>query len=140
MDIQEIMKIIPHRYPFLLIDKVTYLEEGKKAKGIKNVSMNEYYFQGHFPQEPVMPGVLIVEALAQLGAVAILSMDGFKGKTAYFAGINSVKFRKKIIPGDILELEVEIVRLRSSFGIGKICAKKAGDIACEGEITFAIGA
>ncbi|SHI66106.1 3-hydroxyacyl-[acyl-carrier-protein] dehydratase [Clostridium amylolyticum] len=140
MDINEIMSIIPHRYPFLLIDKVTYIEKGKKAQGIKNVTMNEYFFQGHFPEEPVMPGVLIVESLAQLGAVAILSLEEFKGKTAYFAGINSVKFRKKVIPGDILNLEVEIVKLRSNFGIGKICAKVEDKVACEGEILFAIGA
>lgn len=140
MDIKEIMSIIPHRYPFLLIDRVTNIEKGKKAQGIKNVTMNEYFFQGHFPEEPVMPGVLIVEALAQLGAVAILSLEEFKGKTPYFAGINSVKFRKKVIPGDRLILEVEIVKLRANFGIGKICAKVEEEVACEGEILFAIGA
>ncbi len=140
MDIKEIMSIIPHRYPFLLIDRVTNVEKGKKAQGIKNVTMNEYFFQGHFPEEPVMPGVLIVEALAQLGAVAILSLEEFKGKIPYFAGINSVKFRKKVIPGDRLILEVEIVKLRANFGIGKICAKVEGEVACEGEILFAIGA
>ena len=105
MDIKEIMEIIPHRYPFLLIDKVESLE-GNKIVATKNVTMNEYFFQGHFPVEPVMPGVLIVEALAQAGAVALLTREEFKGKIAYFGGINNAKFRKKVVPGDTLTLEV----------------------------------
>ena len=139
MDIKEIQKIIPHRYPFLLLDRVDFIEPGKKAKGIKNVTMNEYFFQGHFPQEPVMPGVLIVEALAQLGAVAILSMEEYKGKIAYFAGIDKARFRRSVVPGDTLNLEVEIIKMRGSFGVGKATAYVGDEKACEGEIMFAIG-
>lgn len=139
LDVNEIKKIIPHRYPFLLLDRVTELEEGVKAKGIKNVSVNEPFFQGHFPQEPVMPGALIVESMAQLGAVAILSKDEFKGKTAYFAGIDKVRFREKVVPGDTLNLEVEIVKMRRNIGIGKAIATVDGKKVCEGELMFAIG-
>ena len=139
LDVNEIKKIIPHRYPFLLIDRVTELEEGVRAVGIKNVSVNEPFFQGHFPQEPVMPGVLQVEALAQLGAVALLSKEEFKGKTAYFAGIDKVKFRQKVVPGDTLRLEVEIVKMRRNMGIGKAVATVDGKKVCEGELMFAIG-
>ena len=119
MDINEIMKILPHRPPFLLIDKVEEIVEGEKIVAIKNVTMNEPYFVGHFPQEPVMPGVLIVEAMAQAGAVAVLSMDQFKGKTAYFGGIYKAKFRRKVVPGDTLRREVEIIKLKMNDGIGK---------------------
>lgn len=139
LDVNEIKKIIPHRYPFLLIDRVIELQEGVKAVGIKNVSVNEPFFQGHFPQEPVMPGVLQVEALAQLGAVALLSKEEFKGKTAYFAGIDKVKFRQKVVPGDTLRLEVEIVKMRRNMGIGKAVATVDGKKVCEGELMFAIG-
>ena len=117
MDINEIKEILPHRYPFLLIDKVISME-GNKIVAIKNVTVNENYFQGHFPAEAVMPGVLIIEALAQTGAVAILSKNEFKGKIAYFAGIDKAKFRRKVIPGDILRLEVEITKLRGRAGLG----------------------
>src|SRR5690554_1498442 len=102
LGIEEIMEIIPHRYPFLLIDRIVELEPGKRAVGIKNVTMNEYYFQGHFPQEPVMPGVLIIESLAQVGAVAILSLEEYKGKIAFFGGIKNARFKKKLVPGDKL--------------------------------------
>ena len=112
MDIKEIMSIIPHRQPFLLIDRVEEIVEGEKVIATKNVSYNEPFFAGHFPQEPVMPGVLIVEAMAQAGAVAILSMDEFKGKTAYFGGIKNAKFKKKVVPGDVLRLEVSIEKLK----------------------------
>lgn len=139
LDVNEIKKIIPHRYPFLLIDRVIELQEGVKAVGIKNVSVNEPFFQGHFPQQPVMPGVLQVEALAQLGAVALLSKEEFKGKTAYFAGIDKVKFRQKVVPGDTLRLEVEIVKMRRNMGIGKAVATVDGKKVCEGELMFAIG-
>ena len=138
MDIKEIMEIIPHRYPFLLIDKVLSCEENKIV-AIKNVTMNEYYFQGHFPVEPVMPGVLIIEALAQAGAVALLKKDEFKGKLAYFAGINKAKFRKKVVPGDTLRLEVELTKIRGSAGVGYGIAY-IGDVkVCEGELTFMVG-
>ena len=139
LDIQDIQKIIPHRYPFLLIDRVTEMEPGVKAVGYKNVTFNEYYFAGHFPEESVMPGVLIVESLAQLGAVAILSLDKNKGKIAYFAGINKARFRRKVIPGDTLNLEIEIIKTKGTVGIGKAVAKVNDDVACEAELMFAIG-
>ena len=122
LNIKEIMEIIPHRNPFLLIDTVTDLEPGVKATAIKNVTMNEPFFPGHFPKEPVMPGLLIVEALAQTGAVAILSLEEYKGKIAYFAGINNLKFKKKVIPGDTLKLEIEIIKKKGPIGIGKAVA------------------
>ena len=139
MDINEIMKILPHRPPFLLIDKVEEIVEGEKIVAIKNVTMNEPFFVGHFPQEPVMPGVLIVEAMAQAGAVAVLSMEQFKGKTAYFGGIDKAKFRRKVVPGDTLRIEVEIIKLKMNAGIGKGTAYVDGKKACEAEITFLIG-
>lgn len=139
MTIEEIKAIIPHRYPFLLIDRIEELEEGKKVVAKKNVTVNEPFFQGHFPQEPVMPGVLIIEALAQAGAVALLSLPDFKGKTAYFGGIDKAKFRRKVVPGDTLMLEVEILKVKSSAGIGKGIAYVDGKKAAEAELTFMIG-
>jgi len=139
LDAKQIMEIIPHRYPFLLIDKIEELEPGKKAIGYKNVTMNEYFFQGHFPVEPIMPGVLTVEALAQVGAVCLLSLDENKGKIGYFAGINNLKFKKKVVPGDTLKLEVEIIKQKGPIGIGKGIATVDGKIAVIGEFTFAIG-
>lgn len=138
MDINEIKEILPHRYPFLLIDKVISME-GNKIVAIKNVTVNENYFQGHFPAEADMPGVLIIEALAQTGAVAILSKNEFKGKIAYFAGIDKAKFRRKVIPGDILRLEVEITKLRGRAGIGYGIAYVDDKKVCEGELTFMVG-
>ena len=132
------MACIPHRYPFLLVDSVDILEEGKLAVGTKNVTINEPFFQGHFPQEPVMPGVLILEALAQVGAVLLLSEPEFKGKTAYFAGVNQARFRRKVVPGDVLKLEIEITKIRKSFGAGKGIATVNGEKAAEAEILFAI--
>lgn len=139
MNIQEIMETIPHRYPFLLLDRVEEVVAGEKAVAIKNVTMNEPFFQGHFPGEPVMPGVLIIEALAQAGAVALLSMPDFKGKTAYFGGIDKAKFRRKVVPGDVLTLEVEIIKVKSVAGIGKGIAYVDGKKAAEAELTFMIG-
>ena len=138
MDIKEIMDIIPHRYPFLLIDKVIKIEENK-ITAIKNVTANEYYFQGHFPTEPVMPGVLIIESLAQAGAVALLSKDEFKGKIAYFAGINNAKFRRKVFPGDTLRLEVELTKIRGKAGVGYGIAYVEDKKVCEGELAFMVG-
>lgn len=138
MDIKEIMEIIPHRYPFLLIDKVIKIEENK-ITAIKNVTANEHYFQGHFPAEPVMPGVLIIESLAQAGAVALLSKDEFKGKIAYFAGINNAKFRRKVVPGDTLRLEVELTKIRGKAGVGYGIAYVDDKKVCEGELTFMVG-
>ena len=138
MDIKEIMDIIPHRYPFLLIDKVIKIEENK-ITAIKNVTANEYYFQGHFPTEPVMPGVLIIESLAQAGAVALLSKDEFKGKIAYFAGINNAKFRRKVVSGDTLRLEVELTKIRGKAGVGYGIAYVEDKKVCEGELTFMVG-
>lgn len=139
MDIKEIMEIIPHRYPFLLIDKVIEIEEGKKIVAIKNVTMNEQFFQGHFPIEPVMPGVLIIEAMAQAGACAILSMEEYKGKIAYFGAINNAKFRDKVVPGDTLRLEVELLKLKKVAGIGKGVAYVGDKKVAEAEFTFMIG-
>ena len=137
-NVVEIMAVIPHRYPFLLLDSVEIIEPGKNAEGIKNVTINEPFFQGHFPQEPVMPGVLILEALAQVGAVLLLNEAAFKGKTAYFAGVNQARFRRKVVPGDVLKLEIEITKLRSSIGVGKGVATVNGEKAAEAEIMFSI--
>lgn len=139
LDIKQIMEIIPHRQPFLLIDRVTELVPGKSVKGYKNISYNEPYFAGHFPQEPVMPGVLQLEALAQLGAVAVLCQEENKGKTAYFAGVNSAKFKQKVVPGDRLDLECEIIKVKGPLGIGAVKATVNGKLACKAEISFMIG-
>ena len=139
MDIKEIREILPHRYPFLLVDKITEMEEGKRVKGYKNVTINEPFFQGHFPEYPVMPGVLVLEALAQVGAVAVLSMEQFKGKNPLFAGADKVKWRRQVMPGDKLELECEIIKIKGPIGIGKAVATVVGKKACEAEIMFAIG-
>ena len=139
MDVVEIMKILPHRYPFLLVDKIDFMEPGVKAVGYKNVTMNEYFFQGHFPGAPVMPGVLIIEALAQVGAVAMLSLPEFKGKIGYFTGIDKAKFRQKVFPGDTLRLEVEIIKRRGPIGIGKAVAYVDDKKAAEGVLSFFIG-
>ena len=136
---KEIMEILPHRAPFLLIDTIEELEPGVLALVKKCVSMNEPYFQGHFPGNPVMPGVLIMEALAQVGAVAILSQPEWKGRTAYFAGIDKAKFRKKVLPGDVLMLEMTIIKVKGPVGIGKAVATVDGKVVAEAELTFAIG-
>lgn len=139
LDKEQIKDIIPHRDPFLLIDEVIALDVGKSITAIKYVREEEYYFQGHFPQEKVMPGVLIIEALAQAGAVAILSMEEHKKKIAYFGGIKSARFRKKVVPGEVITLNLTIQRLRASVGTGVGEAFVDGKLACSCEILFAIG-
>ncbi|MFZ9857647.1 MAG: 3-hydroxyacyl-ACP dehydratase FabZ [Roseiflexaceae bacterium] len=138
MSVEDIMKVIPHRYPFLLIDRIVELEPGVRAVAIKQVTINEPFFQGHFPDYPIMPGVLIVEALAQTGAVAGMVLPENQGKIALFAGIESVRFRKPVVPGDSLRLEVTIEAMKR--GIGKASAKATvdGALACEGMLTFAL--
>ncbi len=139
ININQIMDIIPHRYPFLLIDRVIDVVPGEKITAIKNVTMNENFFTGHYPGEPVMPGVLIIEAMAQAGAFAILSLEEFKGRTPYFGAINNAKFRAKVVPGDTLRLEVEFVKLKKSAGIGKGIAYVGDKRVAEAELTFMIG-
>lgn len=134
----QIQEIIPHRYPFLLVDKIVEIEPGKKAIGIKNVTANEPFFQGHFPGNPIMPGVLQVEAMAQVGAVAVLSMEEYKGKLAVFTGIENTKFRKQVVPGDTLRMEVEMVSLRRGIGKGEAVAYVGDEVACKATIKFAI--
>ncbi|WP_158736961.1 3-hydroxyacyl-ACP dehydratase FabZ [Alteribacillus sp. YIM 98480] len=138
LSIEEIKDIIPHRYPFLLIDKVAELDEGKRAVALKNVSANEEFFNGHFPDYPVMPGVLIIEALAQTGAVAILKKEENQGKLALFAGIENCRFKSQVKPGDQLTLEVEILKLRGRIGKGKGVAKVGDTVAAETELVFAL--
>ena len=135
---KQIQEIIPHRHPFLLVDYIEDFEPGEFGIGYKCVTYREDFFAGHFPQEPVMPGVLIVEALAQTGAVAILGKDENRGKTAYFASINSAKFKRKVVPGDILTLETEIIKVKGPIGVGKATAKVGDEIACIAELTFAV--
>lgn len=139
LNTKQIMEIIPHRQPFLLLDTIEELEPGVRAVGKKCVSYNEPYFAGHFPKEPVMPGVLIIEAMAQAGAVAILSELENKGKTAYFAGISQARFKQKVIPGDVLTLELEIIKQKGPVGVGRGTAKVDGKLAASAELTFAIG-
>lgn len=136
---KEIMEIIPHRQPFMLLDTIEEMEEGKRAVGKKCVSYNEPFFAGHFPTEPVMPGVLIIEALAQVGAVAILSLPENKGKIAYFGGINSAKFKGKVVPGDVLMLETEIIKSKGPIGVGSARATVDGKVVVSAELTFAVG-
>ena len=134
----ELRAIIPHRQPFMLLDTIEELTPGIKAVAKKCVSYNEPFFQGHFPTEPVMPGVLIIEALAQAGAVAILSLEKNKGKTAYFAAINGAKFKKKVVPGDVLLLETEIIKSKGPIGIGRATATVEGKTVVQAELTFAL--
>lgn len=138
LNVESIMEVIPHRYPFLFVDKVEIVESGVKGVGFKNVTMNEYFFQGHYPGMPVMPGVIIIEIMAQVGAVILLSHDDYKGKVPYFAGINKARFKRKVVPGDRLRIEVEIIKIRGSIGIGQGKAYVEDEIAAEGEFMFAI--
>jgi len=132
-----IRELIPHRYPFLLVDRIEEIEPGVRAVGIKNVTQNEPFFEGHFPDYPVMPGVLIVEALAQVGAVGVMAKEEYRGKLALFAGIDGVRFRRQVIPGDVLTMEVEILRLKGRVGRGKGAARVGSERVCEAELMFA---
>ena len=138
LDSNQIMEILPHRHPFLLVDRITAGEPGKWAEGRKCVTVNEDFFRGHFPQYHVMPGVLILEALAQVGAVAILSLPENRGKLAFFGGIKNARFRQQVVPGDVLELECELTRRMGPVGIGSAVARVNGKIAAQAELTFAI--
>ena len=133
----EIRDLIPHRYPFLLVDRIEELEPGARAVGIKNVTQNEPFFQGHFPGYPVMPGVLIIEAMAQVGAVGVMAGGEHKEKLALFAGIDGVRFRRQVLPGDVLRMEVEIERLKGRVGRGKGMATVDDERVCEAELMFA---
>ena len=139
LNIQQIMEILPHRPPFLLVDRITECEPGVKAAGIKCVTMNEPFFVGHFPGNPIMPGVLILEALAQTGAVAILSKPENQGKIAYFGGIEKCRFKRKVRPGDKIRLETRIIREKGPLGIGEAIATVDGELAVKAELTFMVG-
>lgn len=138
LNIQQIKEILPHRYPFLLVDKITDYVPGKSAQGIKCVSANEEFFCGHFPQLPVMPGVLIIEALAQVGAIALLTLEEHKGKIVLFGGIKHARFKQQVVPGDVIELSCELTEMRGPVGFGKAVAKVNGKVAAQGELSFAI--
>lgn len=139
LNTKQIMDIIPHRHPFLLVDRIEELEPGVSATGLKAVTYDEPYFAGHFPGEPVMPGVLQIEACAQVGAVAILSLEENKGKTAYFGGINSARFKRKVVPGDTLRMECKIIKMKGPVGVGKATAWVGDEVALVAELTFMIG-
>lgn len=138
LNVQEIQEIIPHRYPFLLVDRILELEPMKKGVGIKNVTINEAHFMGHFPNEPIMPGVLLIEAMAQVGGIAMLYPAENRGKIAYFTGIDKVKFRKPVVPGDQVIMTAEIVKTRGNMGRIVAVAHVAGELVAEGEFMFAI--
>jgi 3-hydroxyacyl-[acyl-carrier-protein] dehydratase len=138
IDAEGIQRILPHRYPFLLVDRVIDLDPPHRAVGIKQVTVNEPFFQGHFPGYPVMPGVLIVEAMAQVGGVAVLSSEDYQDKLALFAGIDNVRFKRQVRPGDTLRLEVELQQIRRGIGMGSGTATVEGELACRGDIMFAL--
>lgn len=139
LNIEEIKKIIPHRYPFLLIDKVVDMEVGKSCHAVKCITATEPWFQGHFPEYNVMPGVLLIEAMAQAGAVSILSIEENKGKIAFFSGIKNAKFRKEVRPGDKIDIFVNIIKMRKQFGVGEGRIYSDGELCVEGEISFFLG-
>ncbi|MGN0776384.1 MAG: 3-hydroxyacyl-ACP dehydratase FabZ [Candidatus Ventricola sp.] len=134
----QIAQILPHRYPFALVDRIVDGEEGQWARGIKCVSANEQFFCGHFPQEHIMPGVLILEAMAQVGAVALLSLPENRGKIALFGGVKNARFKRKVIPGDVLEMTCTLTRRRGPVGIGSCEATVNGEVACTAELIFAV--
>lgn len=138
LDIRQIKELLPHRYPFLLVDRVTSMEPGLRATGYKNLTANEQFFEGHFPDRPIMPGVLMVEALAQLACVALLSKDEYKGMLGVFTGMDGLKFRTMVVPGDRLDLEVELLKMKGPLGKVRVQAKVGEKVACEGEISFAM--
>jgi 3-hydroxyacyl-[acyl-carrier-protein] dehydratase len=138
MHVEEILRVLPHRYPFLLVDRILELEPGKRAVGLKNVTLNEGFFQGHFPGHPVMPGVLLMEALAQVGGVILLAMSSNEGKLAYLAGMDKVRFRRPVVPGDTLISEVEVIKHRGPFGWVRGVARVEGELAVEGEFSYSL--
>src|SRR5439155_25329872 len=138
LSIEDILRVLPHRYPFLLVDRILELEPGRRAVGLKNVTINEGFFQGHFPGHAVMPGVLLVESMAQVGGVILLSMTGNEGKLAYFAGMDKVRFRRPVFPGDALISEVEVIRHRGSFGWVRGVARVDGQVVVEGELSYSL--
>lgn len=138
LNVREIMKVIPHRYPFLLVDRVTEHVHSQYIRGYKNVTINEPFFEGHFPNNPIMPGVLIVEAMAQLGCILVAHMPEGQGKLVLFAGLDNVRFRRPVVPGDCLELYAELLKLRPPVGKARGQAFVNGELACEGEMTFSM--
>lgn len=138
MDIMEIMEMIPHRYPFLLVDRITECVPGKYAKGYKNLTMNEAFFQGHFPNNPIMPGVLQLEALAQCSAPILMTLPQFKGKLALFAGMENVRFKNIVRPGDRLDMEIELLKLKGPIGKSHAVGKVNGNIVVEADMTVAM--
>ena len=136
LDAKAIMDILPHRYPFLMVDKIVEFDIAKRAVGIKNVTVNEPFFMGHFPGNPIMPGVMILEAMAQVGGILLFSIKDSAGRSAYFVGLNDVKFRKPVIPGDVLRMELNITNLRSRIAVVHGVAQVGADIVAEADITF----